>query len=68
MGTEYLRIQLENTRRARLHREIAALEASLFQHSGLENPARARIYFRLRSKIRRKQAELRQPMLVSLTE
>ncbi len=65
--TADLRETLERSRRAQLHREIAALEAQLAKCAAGEYAARTRTYFKLRSKIRRKQAELRQPMLVCLT-
>lgn len=62
-----LRESLERERRARLHREIGALETQLAKLAAGSYAARTRTYFKLRSKIRRKQWELRQPMLVSLT-
>ena len=65
--TASLREQLEVERRAKLHREIGALEKQLASMAAGSYAARTRTYFKLRSKIRRKQWELRQPMLVSLT-
>jgi hypothetical protein len=65
--TACLREQLEVERRAKLHREIGALEAQLKNLAAGNYAARTRTYFKLRSKIRRKQSELRQPMLVFLT-
>jgi hypothetical protein len=62
-----LRASLERERRANLHREIGALEIQLVRIGAGDYPASTRTYFKLRSKIRRKQWELRQPMLVSLT-
>jgi hypothetical protein len=62
-----LRASLERERRANLHREIGALETQLAKLAAGSYAARTRTYFKLRSKIRRKQWELRQPMLVSLT-
>ena len=62
-----LRASLERERRANLHREIGALEKQLASMAAGSYAARTRTYFKLRSKIRRKQWELRQPMLVSLT-
>lgn len=67
LTTADLRETLERERRANLHREIGALEAQLTKLSAGKNTARTRTYFKLRSKIRRKQRELLQPMLVSLT-
>jgi hypothetical protein len=65
--TASLREQLEVERRSKLHREIGALEKQLASMAAGSYAARTRTYFKLRSKIRRKQWELRQPMLVSLT-
>lgn len=62
-----LRESLERERRANLHREIGALETQLKNLAAGSHAAPTRTYFKLRSKIRRKQWELRQPMLVSLT-
>jgi hypothetical protein len=64
---EVLREKLELQRRAKIHREIGALETQLKNLAAGSYAARTRTYFKLRSKIRRKQWELRQPMLVSLT-
>lgn len=59
-----LREALELSRRADLHRQVAALKAAAEKLAGDPGKARTRTYFKLRSKIRRKERELLQPMLV----
>lgn len=61
-----IRRGLEDARRARLQREIAALEHALAIAAQGDLAARTRKVFKLRSKIRRKRAELRQPMLLPI--
>lgn len=59
-----LRETLERRRREELHREIAALKTALGIAAAGNHTARTRTIFKLRSKIRRKERELLQPMLI----